>query len=84
MQNVVSPGVYKLSATSGGSVIDLTAAGGASFIGAVPEGITAWMKVRIGTLYENREEVALLNRGKVELLPYVDNLLDPFRVVEYF
>ncbi len=42
------------------------------------------MKVRIGTLYENREEVALLNRGKVELLPYVDNLLDPFRVVEYF
>ena len=84
VQNVVSPGVYKLSATSGGSVIPLTAVGSASFVGAVPEGITAWMKVRIGTLYENREEVALLNRGKVELLPYVDNLLDPFRVMEYF
>jgi hypothetical protein len=84
VQSVVSTGVYKLAATSGGAAITLSDAGsGVSFIGAVPEGILAWMKARIGTLYENREEVALLNRGKVELLPYVDNLLDPFRVLEF-
>ena len=49
----------------------------------VPEGIKAWMKVRLGALYENREEVALMNRGKIEPLPFVDGLLDPFRAVVY-
>ena len=47
---------------------------------SVPQGIKTWMLIRIGTLYENREEVAILNRGKVEALPYVDTLLDEFRV----
>jgi hypothetical protein len=47
---------------------------------SVPAGIRHWMLVRIGTMFENREEVAVLNRGKVELLPYVDALLDPYRV----
>jgi hypothetical protein len=84
VRSVVSNGVYTLSATSGGALIDITDAGsGQSFIGVVPEGILAWMKVRVATLYDNREEVAILTRGKVELLPYVDNLLDPFRVLEY-
>ena len=50
---------------------------------AVPEGIKSWIKIRIGTLYENREEVAILTRGKVEVLPFVDGLLDPFRVVTF-
>lgn len=47
----------------------------------VPEGIKSWIKLRVATLYSNREEVAVLNRGKVEMLPYVDNLLDPYQVV---
>jgi hypothetical protein len=38
------------------------------------------MKVRLAALYENREEVALMNRGKIEPLPYVDILLDGYRV----
>jgi uncharacterized phiE125 gp8 family phage protein len=50
---------------------------------AVPEGIKSWIKLRVASLFENREEVALMNRGKVELLPYVDGLLDPYRVVTY-
>lgn len=84
VRSVVSSGVYTLSATSGGALIDITDAGtGQSFIGAVPDGILAWMKVRVSTLYDNREEVAILTRGKIELLPYVDNLLDPFRVLEF-
>ena len=48
--------------------------------GAVPEGIKAWMKIWIATLYENRESVAILARGKVEPLAYVDRLLDPYTV----
>ena len=47
----------------------------------VPEGVRQWMLMRISTLFENREEVAILNRGKVEVLPFVDTLLDPYCVV---
>jgi hypothetical protein len=84
VQSVVSAGVYKFSATVGGAAIDLTDAGsGTSFIGAVPEGIKRWMRVRVNTIFENREEVALLNRGKIELLPYVDGLLDDYRVKSF-
>ena len=49
----------------------------------VPQGIKNWMLVRLGTLHENREEVALLLRGKIEPLPYVDGLLDAFRLIKY-
>ena len=46
----------------------------------VPEGIRHWMLVQLNTMYENREEVAILGRGKVEALPFVDSLLDPYRI----
>lgn len=81
VQAVVSAGVYKLSATVGGGVLDLTDAGsGLTFLGVIPQGIRSWMLLRLGSIYQNREEVALLNRGKIEALPYVDGLLDPYRV----
>lgn len=48
---------------------------------SVPEGIKSWIKLRLGSLYAHREEVALINRGKIEALPFVDGLLDPFKVV---
>jgi uncharacterized phiE125 gp8 family phage protein len=81
---IPSTGVYQLSSTVGGSLINLTDNGsGTSYIGKVPRGITAWMKIRLGTLYENREEVAILNRGKLEPLPYVDRLLDQYKIIEF-
>lgn len=43
---------------------------------AVPMTIRNWIKMRVATLYQNREEVAVMPRGKVEALPYVDRLLD--------
>ena len=52
---------------------------GSCFLGAVPEGLRHWILLRVGSMYENREEVAVLNRGKVEELPFVDSLLDPYR-----
>lgn len=61
--------------------VAFTAGYGAASV--VPEGIKRWMLIRIGSLYENREEVALMNRGKLEPLPFVDGLLDPYRVVTY-
>jgi len=50
---------------------------------SVPEGIRQWIALMARTCYENREMVAVLNRGKVEMLPYVDGLLDPYRVRTY-
>ena len=47
----------------------------------VPEGIRQWIIMRVATLYENREEVAILNRGSVGILPFVDDLLNPYQVV---
>ena len=82
IQSVVSPGIYTLSASPGGPAISLTDAGsGTSLVGVVPEGIKSWMKIRINTLYEQRSDVAILDRGKVEPLPYVDRLLDPYKVM---
>lgn len=71
-------GAYSLTDLAGGAISFTDDGSGRNFIGVVPEGIRSWMLLRIGSLYENREEVAILNRGKVELLPYVDGLLDPY------
>lgn len=48
---------------------------------SVPEGLKSWIKLRVGSLYAHREEVALMNRGKIEPLPFIDGLLDPYKVV---
>lgn len=50
---------------------------------AVPAGIKKWMLVRLATMYENREELAILARGKVEPLAYVDRLLDDYRIFSF-
>lgn len=49
----------------------------------VPEGIKAWIKIRVASTYEFREELAILPRGKAEPLPFVDRLLDPYRVIVF-
>jgi len=48
----------------------------------VPAGIRQWLLLRVATLYRNREEVAVLGRGSVAALPFVDTLLDPYRVIQ--
>lgn len=78
VSTVVSPGVYQLTG------ITLADAGdGQSFAGVIPEGLKAWLKLRLATLYENREEVAIMTRGKIDVLPYVDRLLDPYITWEF-
>lgn len=49
---------------------------------SVPAGIRQWLLLRVATLYRNREEVAVLGRGSVAALPFVDCLLDPYRILE--
>lgn len=85
VQSIPVAGSYKLAATPSGAAIDITgtlSTGAIAYVGTVPQGIRNWLQVRVSTLYANREEVAILPRGKLEPLPYVDLLLDPFRVVQ--
>jgi uncharacterized phiE125 gp8 family phage protein len=71
---------FTVSATFGGSAIALTDAGsGTNYIGVVDEGLKAWMKLRASSLYDLRADLNVLNRGKLEPLPYIDQLLDPHR-----
>lgn len=84
VQSVVSPGVYTVAAEANGPAIVLQDTGsGTSYLGLVPDGIKAWLKIRLSTIYENREEVAIMTRGKIDVLPYVDRLLDGFRCPEF-
>lgn len=46
----------------------------------VPEGLKSWIKLRLGSLYAHREEVASIARGRIDPLPFVDGLLDPYKV----
>lgn len=45
----------------------------------VPAGIKHWIKLRVDSLYNQRGEVAFA-RGRMDKLPYVDALLDPYRI----
>ncbi|QKE40358.1 MAG: phage head-tail connector protein [Ferrovum myxofaciens] len=77
------PDWFGLSATPGGPAITLTDTGsGTNLVGTVPEGIRAWIKIRVGSLYQHREEMAAFDKtGKVMPLPFMDRLLDPYMVV---
>lgn len=81
VQSTPTSASFTLAATPGGAAITLNSAGrGTSYIGAVNEGIKAWMKLRLGTLYDLRADMVVLNRGRLEPLPYVDALLDGHRI----
>ncbi len=49
----------------------------------VPESIKRWMLLRIGALYENREEVLTGRAITLAPLPFVDALLAPYRLLEF-
>lgn len=71
-------GIYTVTDEFGGAVTFTQPGMGRSYIGVVPAGIRSWMLLRVGSLYENREEAAVLSRGKLEALPWIDSLLDPY------
>ena len=60
--------------------VSVTFDAGYGVAGAVPEGIKSWIKLRVGSLYAHREEMSVLTRGRIDPLPFVDGLLDGFKV----
>lgn len=49
---------------------------------AVPASIKAWIKLMIGTMYENRESLAMF-RGTIQDLGFADRLLDRYRIMGF-
>lgn len=70
---------WPLAARQLASVKISYAAGFGASVDKVPEEVRHWILLRMTTLYQNREEVATLSKGKIESLPFVDGLLDFIR-----
>jgi len=59
---------------------------GASAASFVPESIKSWIKLRVGTMYENRESLVMsqfLNQQE-QGRSFVDGLLDPYTITEVY
>ena len=49
----------------------------------IPVKVAQFLKpinMRVGSLYGHREEMSVLSRGRIDPLPFVDGLLDGFKV----
>lgn len=67
--------------TAGAYALQVTMTVGYGTAGtAVPAAIRAWMLMQVGALFENRESVVIGASVNTLPLPFVDGLLDPFRV----
>ena len=55
-------------------------AGYGSTAASVPQGLIDWILLRVKSRYDMRGEVAIATRGKIEPLPWIDSLLDPYCV----
>lgn len=79
-------GVYTITSAAGGAVTIADAGSGTHYVGPqgergiVPVAMRGWIAIRASTLYESREEVAILQRGHIEELPFMEGLLDACRV----
>lgn len=75
--------VWPLALPQIGAVTVSFTAGYGATADKVPAGLVQWMKLRIGTLYENREEVVTGRGINVTPMPFIDGLLDPYRLVRF-
>lgn len=50
---------------------------------AVPESIKRWMLLHVGSMYENRESVATGRGITVTPMPFIDALIEPYRIREF-
>jgi uncharacterized phiE125 gp8 family phage protein len=78
-----APGTYWPDTQNRTNAVQISFTAGYGDASDVPAGIKAWILLRVGSLFENREEVSVAYRVTVQSLPYVDTLLDPYRIMGY-
>jgi uncharacterized phiE125 gp8 family phage protein len=80
---VPAPAMYWPTVQNTVNAVRISYTAGYGAAAAVPAGIKAWMLLRIGALYENREDVLVGRSITVAELPFTDMLLDRYRVMDY-
>lgn len=78
-----APGTYWPDTQNITNAVQISYTCGYGLAAAVPAGIKSWMLMRIGALYENREEIVVGSRIVSVELPFVDRLLDPYTLQRY-
>jgi uncharacterized phiE125 gp8 family phage protein len=78
-----APGTYWPATQNVTNAVQIRHTAGYGDDTAVPPGLKAWILMRVGAMYENREEIVVGQRVASIDLPFVDRLLDPFRVWSY-
>lgn len=63
------------------AAVEVAFTAGFGVAAAVPQAVKQWMLLRIGALYENREEIVTGRSIQVTPMPFVDSLLDGIRIV---
>lgn len=83
IKTIESDGSYTLSLTVSGATVDITGTGsGTHYLSnatGIPPGLLSWLMIRTESLYTQRGELAH-TRGNLNPLPYIDRLLDPYRM----
>lgn len=62
------------------NAVTVTYTAGYATAADVPQAIKTWILLQVGHWYENREASVILPTGSVAVLPFVDALLDIYRV----
>ena len=62
------------------NVVVITFVAGYATAAAVPAAIKGWILLHVGAQYENRENMTVANGQSVQTMPFVDGLLDPYRI----
>lgn len=65
------------------NAVQITLTAGWENASSVPQPIKSWMLLRIAAMYENRESDTVIDRGVMDSLPFVDQLLAPYRVIKF-
>lgn len=78
-----APNTYWPDTTNITNAVQISYTVGYGDAAAVPAGIQSWMLMRLAAMYENREEIIVGQRLTSVDLPFVDGLLDPYRIGSY-
>lgn len=78
-----APGTYWPATQNVTNAVRIRYTAGYGDAAAVPAALKAWILMRVGAMYENREEIVVGQRVASIDLPFVDRLLDPYRIWSY-
>ena len=78
-----APNTYWPATQNRVNAVEINFTSGYGNAAAVPAGVKAWILLRVGAMYENREEIAVGSRLVVADLTFVNGMLDAYKIASY-